>query len=186
MVFAHFLLPISYLTTKIRKSTEVLILGFGTYVLNTESVGRSKSIIPRLKPIIQSFCLGAAENWNSTIIFKGGAIMAGVRFFGIGVVLLSLILSGILSGMGESLAAEKKFPVKPINVIIPFQPGDTDNNLRPFTDKMAQYLGQPLNFVYKPGASGAIGAGLVAAADPDGYTLVGSQQSSLVIVPLTQ
>ena len=67
MVFAH--LPISYLTTKIRKSTEVLILGFGTYVLNTESVGRSKSIIPGLKPIMQRFCLGAAENWNSTIIW---------------------------------------------------------------------------------------------------------------------
>ena len=104
------------------------------------------------------------------------------RFFWIEVMVFSLILSV----MGESLAAEKKFPTKPINVIIPFQPGDTDNNLRPFTDKMAQYLGQPLNFVYKSGASGAVGAGFVAAADPDGYTLVGSQQSSLVLVPLTQ
>ncbi len=68
----------------------------------------------------------------------------------------------------------------------PFQPGDTDNNLRPFTDKMGPYLGQPVNFVYKPGASGAVGAGFVASAEPDGYTLVGSQQSSLVLVPLTQ
>jgi len=108
--------------------------------------------------------------------------MRGVRLFGVGLMLFGLTFSLT----GESLAAEKKFPVKPINVIIPFQPGDTDNNLRPFTDKMAQYLGQPLNFVYKPGASGAIGAGFVASADPDGYTLVGSQQSSLVIVPLTQ
>ena len=107
--------------------------------------------------------------------------MKGIRFFGIGVMLFCLILSV----MGESLAAEKKFPTRPINVIIPFQPGDTDNNLRPFTDKMAQYLGQPLNFVYKPGASGSIGAGFVAGSEPDGYTLVGSQQSSLVIVPLT-
>jgi len=108
--------------------------------------------------------------------------MKGVRLLGIGVVLVSLIFSW----MGGSFAAEKKFPTKPITVIIPFQPGDTDNNLRPFTEKMGQYLGQPLNFVYKPGASGAIGAGFVATADPDGYTLVGSQQSSLVIVPITQ
>ena len=108
--------------------------------------------------------------------------MRGARLLGIGVMLFSLILSV----MGDGLAAEKKFPTKPINVIIPFQPGDTDNNLRPFTDKMVQYLGQPLNFVYKPGASGAVGAGFVASADPDGYTLVGSQQSSLVLVPLTQ
>ncbi|MCX5909685.1 MAG: tripartite tricarboxylate transporter substrate-binding protein, partial [Deltaproteobacteria bacterium] len=92
----------------------------------------------------------------------------------------------ILPIMGEGIAAEKKYPTKPINVIIPFQPGDTDNNTRPFTDKMAQYLGHPLTFVYKPGASGAVGAGFVATANPDGYTLVASQQSSLVLVPLTQ
>ena len=108
--------------------------------------------------------------------------MRALKIFGVGI----MVLGFVLSGMGESLGAEKKFPTKPINVIIPFAPGDTDNNLRPFTDKMAQYLGQPLNFVYKPGASGAVGAGFVATADPDGYTLMGSQQSCLVIVPLTQ
>jgi tripartite-type tricarboxylate transporter receptor subunit TctC len=97
-----------------------------------------------------------------------------------------MVLGFILSGMGESLGAEKKYPTKPINVIIPFAPGDTDNNTRPFTDKMAQYLGQPLNFVYKPGASGAVGAGFVSASEPDGYTLMASQQSCLVIVPRTQ
>ena len=100
--------------------------------------------------------------------------------------ILVILCSAGLAVPGEHFAAEKKFPTKPINVIIPFQPGDTDNNLRPFTDKMAQYLGQPVNFVYKPGASGAVGAGFVAVAEPDGYTLVGSQQSSLVLVPLTQ
>jgi tripartite-type tricarboxylate transporter receptor subunit TctC len=108
--------------------------------------------------------------------------MSVLRRFGIGL----MILGFILSGTGESLGAEKKYPTKPINLIIPFAPGDTDNNLRPFTDKMAQYLGQPLNFVYKPGASGAVGAGFVSTSEPDGYTLMGSQQSCLVIVPLTQ
>ena len=108
--------------------------------------------------------------------------MNALRFFGVGMMALGLVLTG----MGESFAAEKKYPVKAINVIIPFQPGDTDNNLRPFTERIGQILGQPLNFVYKPGASGAVGAGFVANADPDGYTLVGSQQSSLVIVPRTQ
>jgi len=104
------------------------------------------------------------------------------RFFGVGILALSLILGGV----GESLAAEKKYPAKPISVIIPFAPGDTDNNLRPFTERMAQILGQPMNFVYKPGASGAVGAGFVANAEADGYTLMGSQQSCLVIVPRTQ
>src|SRR5512139_846204 len=103
-----------------------------------------------------------------------------VRHWGIAVVLLGILLC--MAGEG---IAQKKFPAKPITVIIPFQPGDTDNNLRPFTDKMAQYLGQPLNFVYKPGASGSVGAQFVRTSEPDGYTLVGSQQSCLVLVPLT-
>jgi tripartite-type tricarboxylate transporter receptor subunit TctC len=107
--------------------------------------------------------------------------MKAGRFFGI--VVVTFVLALFLAG--ES-SAQKKFPMKPITVIIPFQPGDTDTNLRPFTEKMAQYLGQPLNFVYKPGASGSVGAQFVGkVADPDGYTLVGSQQSSLCLVPLT-
>jgi len=108
--------------------------------------------------------------------------MSAWRFFGVGI--LALIL--ILGGGGVSMKEEKKYPAKPISVIIPFAPGDTDNNLRPFTERMAQILGQPMNFVYKPGASGAVGAGFVANAEADGYTLMGSQQSCLVIVPRTQ
>jgi tripartite-type tricarboxylate transporter receptor subunit TctC len=106
--------------------------------------------------------------------------MRGARLFVIGAIVFSLAISFVGVSHGQ-----KKFPGKPINVIIPFQPGDTDNNLRPFTDKMAQYLGQPLNFVYKPGASGSVGAQFVRTSEPDGYTLVGSQQSCLVLVPLT-
>jgi tripartite-type tricarboxylate transporter receptor subunit TctC len=106
--------------------------------------------------------------------------MRKAGLLGIGLIAFSLVI--FLAG---TCPAQKKFPAKPINLIIPFQPGDTDNNLRPFTDKMAQYLGQPLNLVYKPGASGSVGAQFVRTSDPDGYTLVGSQQSCLVIVPLT-
>ena len=106
--------------------------------------------------------------------------MRGARLFGIGVIVFSLAVS--FTGVSRG---QKRFPAKPINVIIPFQPGDTDNNLRPFTDKMAQHLGQPLNFVYKPGASGSVGAQFVRTSEPDGYTLVGTQQSCIVLVPLT-
>ena len=91
----------------------------------------------------------------------------------------------IFSAAGTPWAAEKKFPVKPIQVIIPFQPGDTDNLLRPFLEKMPEFLGQPVNMVYKPGAAGSVGAGFVAASKPDGYLLVGSSHSSIVVVPLT-
>ena len=108
--------------------------------------------------------------------------MKTVRIFGI----VSLVSSLLLIPWGGSGAAEKKFPFKPIQVIIPFQPGDTDNLLRPYVEKAPEYLGQPVTMVYKPGAAGATGAGFVAASKPDGYLLVGSSHSSIVVVPLTQ
>jgi len=100
--------------------------------------------------------------------------------------LVVLVMGFALASGREGWAAEKRFPSRPIQVIIPFQPGDTDNLLRPFVEKMPEYLGQPVNLVYKPGAAGSVGAGFVAASKPDGYLLVGTSHSSVVVVPLTQ
>ena len=102
-----------------------------------------------------------------------------------------LVLMGVMAFGLTLLGAEKdfaaeKYPTKPINVIIAFQPGDTDINLRPFIEKMPEYLGQPMTFMYKPGAGGALGAGIVVSSKPDGYNILGSTQSAMVILPLTQ
>lgn len=92
----------------------------------------------------------------------------------------ALVLS--MFALPASQAADA-FPTKPVQVIIPFAPGDTDNMLRPFIDKMGEFLGQSVIMTYKPGAGGGIGAGLVASSQPDGYTLVGTSQGSVVVVP---
>ena len=97
-------------------------------------------------------------------------------------VLSSLILALGLFAM-PALHAAEPFPIKPVQVVIPFAPGDTDNMLRPFIDKMGEFLGQSVIMTYKPGAGGGIGAGLVASSQPDGYTLVGTSQGSIVVVP---
>lgn len=83
-----------------------------------------------------------------------------------------------------SQAQSELFPNKPIQLVIPFAPGDTDNMLRPFTDKMGEFLGQPVVLNFKPGAGGGVGAGQVATSKADGYTLVGSSPGSIVVVPL--
>ena len=91
---------------------------------------------------------------------------------------------GVL-GLGATAAmAAENFPTKPIQLVIPFAPGDTDNMLRPFVDKMGEFLGQPVVLSYKPGAGGGVGAGSVATSKPDGYTLVGTSPGSIVVVPL--
>jgi tripartite-type tricarboxylate transporter receptor subunit TctC len=92
-------------------------------------------------------------------------------------------LFGCVAAPAASVAADA-FPTKPIQVVIPFQPGDTDNMLRPFLDRMHETLGQPAVLVFKPGAGGGLGAGIVATSRPDGYTLVGTSQGSIVVVPL--
>ena len=95
-------------------------------------------------------------------------------------------LLGVICFLAQGTqAAEKSFPNRPIQVIIPFQPGETDSLLRPFIEKLPEYLGQPVTFVYKPGAAGGVGAGFVAGSKPDGYTLLGSSQSSVSLLPLS-
>jgi tripartite-type tricarboxylate transporter receptor subunit TctC len=83
--------------------------------------------------------------------------MKAIRFFCIGIATLALLLSLV----EKNFAAGSKYPIKPIQVIVPFAPGGTDVNLRPFIEKMPDYLGQPMTFIYKPGAAGALGAGYV-------------------------
>ena len=52
--------------------------------------------------------------------------------------------------------AADPFPSKPIQLVIPFAPGDTDNMIRPFADRMGEFLGQPVVLSFRPGAGGAI------------------------------
>jgi tripartite-type tricarboxylate transporter receptor subunit TctC len=92
---------------------------------------------------------------------------------------------GLLASLvGFNACAVEDFPTKTIQVIIPFAPGDTDNMLRPFLDKMGEFLGQPVLLTYKAGAGGGVGAGMVATSKPDGYTLIGTAQGSIVVVPI--
>ena len=82
--------------------------------------------------------------------------------------LLSLLLA-LACGAG---AAAADWPTKPVRMIVPFPPGSSpDLVARMLTDKLAQALGQPVIVENKPGAGGNLGTGLVAKAEPDGYTL---------------
>lgn len=96
------------------------------------------------------------------------------------------IVASCTLGLALSATAHagQPYPDRPIQLVIPFSPGDTDRMLRPITEKMGQYMGHPLVMNYKPGAGGGIGAAFTAGAAPDGYTLVGSSPGSLVVVPL--
>jgi tripartite-type tricarboxylate transporter receptor subunit TctC len=64
------------------------------------------------------------------------------------------------------------FPSKPIELVVPFQPGGgTDALARAFADATRKHMPQSMIIINKPGASGAIGWQDVINAKPDGYRL---------------
>jgi len=72
-----------------------------------------------------------------------------------------------------SSAFAQAFPTKPIKLIVTYPPGGgADLMARLVAPKMAEALGQPVIVENKPGAGGQIGAGEVARAAPDGYTIM--------------
>lgn len=77
-----------------------------------------------------------------------------------------------------------EFPSKPVTVICPFPPGGPiDLSARVVAEKMGEYLEQPVIVQNKPGGGTSVGTGFVAAAKPDGYTLLMSP-ATLVFLPL--
>ncbi|MGZ8268274.1 MAG: tripartite tricarboxylate transporter substrate binding protein [Burkholderiales bacterium] len=71
------------------------------------------------------------------------------------------------------VAAAQGYPARPIRYIVPQAPGGSSDTLaRLITQRVGDALGQPLVVDNRPGATGIIGAEVVARANPDGYTLL--------------
>jgi tripartite-type tricarboxylate transporter receptor subunit TctC len=69
--------------------------------------------------------------------------------------------------------AQDKYPSRPITLISPYAAGGaTETFARMLSDDFGAIMGQPLVIEQKAGASGTIGARLVATSKPDGYTLL--------------
>jgi len=103
----------------------------------------------------------------------------GVR----GVCLPVGVLVATLLGAGlPSLAEAQEFPTRPIEIYVGYAAGGaTDLLARAVANQGARHVGQPLIAVNKPGAAGTIASQAVAAAKPDGYTLLmggGSETTS--------
>jgi tripartite-type tricarboxylate transporter receptor subunit TctC len=82
--------------------------------------------------------------------------------------------------------AQSGYPDHPIRVVVPFPPGGSvDPIMRIVGPKLGEVLGQPMVIDNRAGANSAIGAGIVAKAQPDGYTLLFTAGSTHVILPLT-
>ena len=81
--------------------------------------------------------------------------------------------------------AQDNWPSRPVRVVVPSSPGGgTDVFGRILAQALAEQLKQSFVVDNKPGASGNIGADIVAKSEPDGYTILVASNSSLGINPV--
>ncbi len=90
----------------------------------------------------------------------------------------------LLAGVFSVAAVAQPFPSKPLRIIVPFSPGGVaDSSARVISEKLGARLGQSVVVENRPGASGNIGTQQVAAAAPDGYTLLLGFDGTMVVNP---
>jgi tripartite-type tricarboxylate transporter receptor subunit TctC len=93
--------------------------------------------------------------------------------------LLCLLLA---AAFAATTARAADYPNRPIRLIVPYVAGGpTDAQARLFAEYLGRDLKQTFIIENKGGAQGAIGAEAVAHADPDGYTLLFTTSSVVLL-----
>jgi len=88
-------------------------------------------------------------------------------------------------GVAHPLAAQGRFPDKPITLLVPFAPGGiADLTARAVAESMGKTLGQPVVVENKPSAGSIVASQAVATAKPDGHTLLLISNGNAVSVGL--
>jgi tripartite-type tricarboxylate transporter receptor subunit TctC len=79
----------------------------------------------------------------------------------------------VVATLAAALPAFAQYPTRQVTIVVPFAPGSvTDAAARLLGHELAAMLGQPFVIENKVGGGGIIAASAVARAQPDGYTLL--------------
>jgi tripartite-type tricarboxylate transporter receptor subunit TctC len=97
---------------------------------------------------------------------------------------VKFIITLITSILFTSNVFSAAWPDKPIRIIVPYPPGGgVDAVARTYSQRLGELLNTSVVVENKAGASGAIGADLVAKSNPDGYTLLIASPAEIVVGP---
>ena len=92
------------------------------------------------------------------------------------------IVSLVAVLVGVAVAQAQSFPNRPITIVVPFPAGGSTGAMaRILLEPMQAALGQTIIIENVGGAGGSIGAGRVARAAPDGYTISFSHMQTHVL-----
>jgi tripartite-type tricarboxylate transporter receptor subunit TctC len=85
---------------------------------------------------------------------------------------IAALLAAALA-LANPAARAQTYPARQITLIVPFAAGGSNDMIgRVIGKKLSEIWGQPVVIDNRPGAGGVIGSSAVAAAAPDGYTLL--------------
>lgn len=97
----------------------------------------------------------------------------------------SLFAGSLIAGLLATAQAYAAFPERPVTLVVPFAAGgSTDVVARVIAEKMSEDLGQQVIVQNVAGAGGSLGAGNVARAEPDGYTILMGTVATHALNPL--
>ena len=94
-----------------------------------------------------------------------------------------LLLTGAITIAGNAIAQQpgSSYPNRPVRMIVTFPPGGSSDLIaRIISPPLSERLGKAVVVENRPGASGAIGAEVVAKAPPDGHVLMIAGTSSVM------
>jgi tripartite-type tricarboxylate transporter receptor subunit TctC len=100
------------------------------------------------------------------------------------ITITALAIAGALTYLAAGPACAHTYPDRMIKIVVPFTPGGpVDLVARLVAQRMGPALGQNVVIENRAGGAGVIGAKTVANAEPDGYTLLFGNVSTLAVIP---
>ena len=98
-------------------------------------------------------------------------------------IMIALFLA-LFGALWSTAASAQAYPQRTVRMVVATTPGSPPDIVgRVVSQKLSEGLGQAVFVENRPGAGGTIGAGAVAKAAPDGYTLLLGSATSLSIAP---
>src|SRR5688572_23271951 len=112
------------------------------------------------------------ENRGATNVSSSRTIIAAVLLF------------ATVGALGQTTSTGSAYPAKPVRLVVGWPPGGAaDGVARPLAIKLTEALGRTVVVDNRGGATGTIGATMVAKAPADGYTLLLGTSNELVLGP---